>query len=164
MIPHLIYYQLVILILLWLCVMLPHLWPSPPRRMLTKPADPLKPKRKRSTEPNACEGLTYKPPWALGEHETAETAPPPPVRPEPLPPTNRRPRTVDTAQHCCPQAGCRSRGWRGLGNWRANGHPRGGPWRPCQCTSCEGSVPAHHGPMFHGTQVPVELLVRVLAC
>jgi len=31
MIPHLIYYQLVILVLLWLCVMLPHLWPTPSR-------------------------------------------------------------------------------------------------------------------------------------
>jgi len=33
MIPHLVYYQLVILVLLWLCVMLPHLWPSPPGGM-----------------------------------------------------------------------------------------------------------------------------------
>ena len=30
MIPHLVYYQLVILVLLWLYLMLPHLWPSPP--------------------------------------------------------------------------------------------------------------------------------------
>ena len=29
MIPHLVYYQLVILVLVWLCVMLPHLWPTP---------------------------------------------------------------------------------------------------------------------------------------
>ena len=29
MIPHLFYYQLVILVLVWLCVMLPHLWPTP---------------------------------------------------------------------------------------------------------------------------------------
>jgi IS1 family transposase len=164
MIPHLIYYQLAILILLWLCVMLPHLWPSPPPGMPTKPADPLKPKRKRSTEPNAFEGLTHKPPCALCEQETAETAPPPPVRPEPIPPTNRRPRTVDTSQHFCPHAGCRYRGWRGLGNLRANGHPSGGPWRQFQCTSCEGYFPEHHGTIFHGKQGPVELIVRVLAC
>jgi hypothetical protein len=31
MIPHLVYYQLVILLLIWLCVMLPHLWPTPPQ-------------------------------------------------------------------------------------------------------------------------------------
>jgi IS1 family transposase len=164
MIPHLIYYQLVILVLLWLCVMLPHLWPSPPHGMPTKPADPLKPKRKRSTEPNAFEGLTHKPHCALCEHETAETAPPPPVRPDPMPPTNRRPRMVDTSQHFCPHAGCRYRGWLGLGNLRANGHPSGGPWRQFQCTSCEGYFPEHHGTLFHGKQVPVELMVRVLAC
>ena len=164
MIPHLIYYQLVILVLLWLCVMLPHLWPSPPHGMPTKPADPLKPKRKRSTEPNAFEGLTHKPHCALGEQETAETAPPPPVRPDPMPPTNRRPRTVDTSQHFCPHAGCRYRGWLRLGNLRANGHPSGGPWRQFQCNACEGYFPEHHGTIFHGKQGPVELIVRVLAC
>jgi hypothetical protein len=31
MIPHLVDYQLVILVLLWLCLMVPHLWPSPDR-------------------------------------------------------------------------------------------------------------------------------------
>ncbi len=30
MIPHLVYSQLVILGLVWLCVMLPSLWPTPP--------------------------------------------------------------------------------------------------------------------------------------
>ena len=30
MIPHHVYYQLVMLVLLWLWLMLPHLWPSPP--------------------------------------------------------------------------------------------------------------------------------------
>jgi IS1 family transposase len=71
---------------------------------------------------------------------------------------------VDTSQHFCPHAGCRYRGWLGLGNLRANGHPSGGPWRQFQCTSCEGYFPEHHGTLFHGKQVPVELMVRVLAC
>ena len=72
MIPHLLYYQLVILVLLWLCVMLPHLWPSPPVGYPREPADPLKPKRKRSTEPKPFEGLTQKPHCALCEQETAK--------------------------------------------------------------------------------------------
>jgi hypothetical protein len=79
-------------------------------------------------------------------------------------PTNRRPRTVDTSRHCCPHAGCRYRGWLELGNLRANGHPSGGPWRQCQCTSCEGYCPEHYGTIFHGKQGAVELIVRVLAC
>jgi IS1 family transposase len=52
----------------------------------------------------------------------------------------------------------------GLGNLRARGHPSGGPWRQCQCTSCQGYFPEHHGTLFHGKQVAVELIVRVLAC
>jgi IS1 family transposase len=81
-----------------------------------------------------------------------------------MPPTHRRPRTVDTSRHFCPHTGCRYRGWLGLGNLRANGHPSGGPWRQFQCTSCEGYFPEHHGTIFHGTQGAVELIVRVLAC
>jgi len=52
----------------------------------------------------------------------------------------------------------------GLGNLRARGHPSGGLWRQFQCTSCQGSFPEHHGTLFHGKQVAVELIVRVLAC
>jgi hypothetical protein len=84
--------------------------------------------------------------------------------PEPMPPTHRRPRTVDTSQHFCPHGGCRYRGWLGRGNLRANGHPHGGPWCQFQCTACEGYFPEHHGTIFHGKQVAVELMVHVLAC
>jgi len=66
MIPHLVYYQLVILGLLWLCVMLLHLWPSPPRGMSTRPVDPSKPKRKRSSEPKPFAGLTQPPLCTVG--------------------------------------------------------------------------------------------------
>ncbi len=80
MIPNLVYYQLVILVLLWLCVMLPHLWPTSPRGMPKRPTDPITPTRKRSSEPKAFAGLTHKPHCALCEKEEAmETAPPPPV-------------------------------------------------------------------------------------
>jgi transposase-like protein len=60
--------------------------------------------------------------------------------------------------------GCDYRGWLGLGNLRANGHPSGGPWRQCQCTACTGYFLGTHGTLFHGKRVPVELIVRVLAC
>jgi hypothetical protein len=66
--------------------------------------------------------------------------------------------------HFCPHAGCDYRGWLGLGNIRANGHPSGGPWRQFPCRSCEGYFLETHGTIFHGKQVAVELIVRVLGC
>jgi len=81
-----------------------------------------------------------------------------------MPPTHRRPRTVDTSQHFCPHRGCRYRGWLGLGNLRANGHPSGGPWRQFHCISCQGYFLETHGTIFHGKQAAVELIVRVVAC
>jgi IS1 family transposase len=66
--------------------------------------------------------------------------------------------------HFCPHSHCDYRGWLGLNNLRANGHPNGGPWRQFHCTACEGYFPEHHGTLFHGKQVAVELIVRVLAC
>ena len=103
MVSHLFYYQLALYALVWLFVML-HVTeskPGPP-----PPPAPAKRKRKRSTEPKAFAGLTYKPPCALCEHATAATAPRPPVRPDPMPPTNRRPRTMDTSRHFCPHTEC----------------------------------------------------------
>jgi IS1 family transposase len=81
-----------------------------------------------------------------------------------MPRTNRRPRTVDTSRHFCPHTDCDYRGWLGLKNLRANGHPNGGPWRQFHCTACKGYFPEHHGTIFHGKQIAVELIVRVLAC
>jgi hypothetical protein len=71
---------------------------------------------------------------------------------------------VDTSRHFCPHTGCDYRGWLGLGNLRANGHPHSGPWRQLHCTACEGYFPEHHGTILHGKQAEVELIVRVLAC
>ena len=67
-------------------------------------------------------------------------------------------------RHFCPHSDCAYRGWLGLGNLRANGHPSGGPWRQFHCTSCKGYFLATHGTLFHGKQAAVELIVRVLAC
>ena len=80
MIPHLVYYQLVILVLLWLYLMLPHLWPSPPGGAPKTPTQPIRPKRKPSTEPKPFAGLTHKPHCALCEQEIGARAPAPPPR------------------------------------------------------------------------------------
>jgi IS1 family transposase len=164
MVSHLFYYQLALLALLWLFVMLHLGWPRPSATPPPAPDTPMKPKRKRSTEPKPFEGLTHKPSCACCEQDTGETNPVPPVRPAPMPSTNRRPRTVDTSRHFCPHTDCDYRGWLGLNNLRANGHPSGGSWRQLQCTACDGYFPEHHGTIFHGKQAAVELIVRVLAC
>ncbi|HSX79448.1 MAG TPA: hypothetical protein VLQ80_12870, partial [Candidatus Saccharimonadia bacterium] len=163
MVSHLVYYHLALLALVWLFVML-HVAES--RRGAPRPptATPITPTRKRSNEPQPFHGLTQKPPCALCARETAHPKAPPPVPPDPMAPTNRRPRGVDTATHFCPHTDCDYRGWLGLGNLRANGHPSGGPWRQCHCTSCNGYFLETHGTLFHGKQAAVELIVRVLAC
>src|SRR5438874_13297199 len=100
MVSHLFYYQLALLAILWLFVML-HVAGSEPG--LTGPAVPAQPKRTRSTEPQPFAGLTHKPPCALCAQETGETAPAPPPRPGPMPPTHGRLRTVDPRTHLRPQ-------------------------------------------------------------
>jgi hypothetical protein len=138
MIPALVYYQLGILVLLWLCLILPHLWPSPPRGMPQRPAASITPKPKRSTAPKPFAGLTDQPHCALCEQEARPSALAPPVRPGPLPPTHRRPHTVDTAMHFCRHRHCDYRGGLGRNNLRANGHPSGGPWRQFHGLGCQG--------------------------
>ena len=163
MVSHLFFYQLALIALVWLFFLLHYAWPSD-RTRRPHPAAPIAPHRPRSKDPKPFAGLTQKPHCALCEQDIPHPQAPPAVRPDPMPPTHRRPRTVDTSQHFCPHTGCRYRGWLGLGNLRANGHPSGGPWRQCHCTSCQGYFPEHHGTIFHGKQVAVELIVRVLAC
>ena len=166
MVSPLFFYQLVFFALIWFFVVLHLAWPKRPLPALATPPEPepLKPTRHRSNEPKPFEGLTHKPHCALCERDTVEPHTPPPVPPDPMTPTNRRPREVDTSSHFCPHAGCHSRGWLGLGNLRANGHPHGGPWRQFHCTSCKGYFLETHGTIFHGKQASVELIVRVLAC
>jgi hypothetical protein len=152
MIPHHIYYQLVIVGLLWLCVMLHYVWPSQNAVSPPPPAPSVPPqlKRKRSKEPKPFAGLTQRPHCALCAHETNHPKPQPPRPPIPMVPPTRRPRVIDTSRHFCPHAGCDYQGWLGLGNLRANGHPNGGPWRQFYCTACEGYFLETHGTLFHG--------------
>jgi IS1 family transposase len=166
MISHHVYYQLAVVGLLWLCIMLHYLWPSRGTPSPQPPAQPVlsKFKRKRSNAPKACEGLTKKPHCAACEHEANHPSPPPLRRPEPMPSTKRRPCTINTSRHFCPHTGCDYRGWQGLGNLRANGHPSGGPWRQLYCRSCHGYFLETHGTIFYGKRLSVELIVRVLAC
>ena len=120
MVSHLLYYQLALLALVWLCVML-HGAEARRGAPIPPTATPIKPKSKRSNEPKPFHGLTHKPHCTLCERETAHPQAPPPVPPDPMPATHRRPRAVDTSRHFCPHPGCDYRGWLGRGNLRANG-------------------------------------------
>src|SRR3989442_3653428 len=160
MVSHLFYSQLALLAIIWLFVMLP---PPESKPSLPAPPVPVKPKRKRSTEPKAFEGLTHKPHCVLCEQATGESALAPPVRPDPMPPTNRRPRTVDTSMHFCPHLGCDYRGWLGLNNLRANGHPSGGPRRQLHCRSCKSFFLQHDGTILYCTQPGCLLILLVLS-
>jgi IS1 family transposase len=163
MVSPLFFYELGLIALVWLFLTL--CWLGPHAAVRCQPIAPSQPPRRtRSTAPKAFAGLTHKPPCALCERDTASPPAPPPLPPAPMTPTHRRPRKVDTSRHFCPYNGCDYRGWRGLGNLRANGHPSGGPWRQFHCTSCKGYFLETHGTIFHGKHAEVELIVRVLAC
>ncbi len=164
--PHHIYYQLAVVGLLWLGVMLHDIWSSRGAVSPQPLAEPVPPqcKRKRSNEPKPFEGLTQRPYGTACAHDATHPKPQPPLRPDPMPPTNRRPCAIDTSRHFCPHVGCDDRGWLGLGNLRANGHPSGGLWRQLSCRSCHGYFLETHGTIFHGKRVAVELSVHVLAC
>src|SRR5262245_53641452 len=164
LVPTLFFYHLGLVALVCVFLMLCWLWPND----AASPHQPLVPtqpsRRKRSKEPQPFAGLTQRPPCALCAREATQAHEPPPAPPEPLPPTHRRPRTVETSQHFCPHRGCRYRGWLGRGNLRANGHPNGSPWRQFYCTSCKGYFLETHGTLFHGKQAAAERIVHVLAC
>ena len=62
MVPHLFFYHLVLLVLIWFFVILHLTWPKPGVTAPAVPAapKPLKPKRHHSNEPKAFEGLPKK--------------------------------------------------------------------------------------------------------
>ena len=111
MVSHLVFYQLMFLGLLWLCVMLHAAWPNACPGGEQKPSKPLPPPGKRSSDPKPFPGLTRKPHCAACEAAAQEAAaPPPPIPPPPSTSTRGRPRQVDTSQHFCPNATCAYRG------------------------------------------------------
>src|SRR5712691_4753822 len=123
MIPQQFFYQREVLGLLWLFVMLHDAWPSRCMASPPKPAKPIMPPPKRSSDPKPFPGLTRKPPCASCE-QAHKHDPEPPGCPSPRKVSTRgRPRQVDTSSHFCPHPHCAYRGWVGLGNLRANGLP-----------------------------------------
>src|SRR5712671_3249704 len=138
MVSHLFFSQLVLVALVWLCVMLHWAWPSDPAATCPTTLEPTSPLPKRPREPTPFAGLTTKPHCDACEQAHEHVPQPPGCPPPRIVPTRGRPRQVDTSSHFCPHPHCAYRGWVGLGNISANGHPNGGPWRQLYCTSCGG--------------------------
>jgi IS1 family transposase len=159
MVSHLFFYQLMFLGLLGLCVMLHAAWPNECTGGDQRPSKPVPPPRKRSSDPQPFPGLTRQPPCAACEQAHADAPQPPGCPPPRMVPGRGRPRHVDTSQHFCPYPHCAYRGWVGLGNLSANGHPSGGPWRQLYCTACDSYFQETHGTPLHGKRVAPEKLV-----
>src|SRR5215510_9998856 len=113
MIPHYVYYQLAVVGFLWLCIMLHYVWPSQNAVSPPLPTAPLPPKskRQRTSERQPFEGFPQRPHCTACAHDAHHSHIPPPRRPDPMPPTHRRPCTIDTSRHFCPHVGCDYRGW-----------------------------------------------------
>ena len=164
MVSELFFYQLALIVLLWLCCLLHWVWPSD---CPTGPAplpQPTLPRRKRRCEPTPSTGLTTKPhcdacTQASACHPRAPSAPPPPIVM-----TRGRRRQIDTATHFCPNPDCRYHGGVGWGNLRANGHPNGGPWRQLLCVAWRRYFLETLGTLFHGKHASADLIVRVITC
>jgi hypothetical protein len=112
-VSYLFFYQFALIALAWLSFLLFYAWPSD-RARRPHAAVPIAPRRQRSTDPKPFVGLAQKPHCALCEHDLPHPRAPA-ARPDPLSPTHRRPRTIDTSKHFCPHTGCCYHGWLGLG-------------------------------------------------
>jgi hypothetical protein len=139
MVPNPLFYQLVLVALILICLLLHVWWPDNPPCVAKAPLKPDRPRSKRAKEPKPFTGYIHKP---LCEACAASTNPRPPALGSPPPIitfARGRKRTIDTSGHFCPIPDCAYHGWLGRGNIRSNGHPGGQPWWQFQCVSCQGS-------------------------
>jgi hypothetical protein len=159
-----LFYPLLLVALVLICLLMHVVWPDNPPRASTPSPQPRQRRRRRGEEPKLFSGFLHKPLCAACA-QAADAQPKAPGFPPPIIRCTRgRRRTVDTHSHFCPEPDCSYHGWLGRGNIRANGHPGGQPWRQLQCVSCQGYFYETHSTIFHGKRASVELIVRVIAC
>ena len=106
MVSNLVFYQLVLIALVWVFLMLSWVWPSEPAAARPIPPTPVTPPRTRAMAPKPFPGLIRQPhcdacAQAVASHRE------PPCAPSPrLISTRGRRRQVDTSQHFCPDPAC----------------------------------------------------------
>jgi len=111
MVSNLVFYQLMLIALVWVFLLL--CWLEPSERAASCPTTPqtLPPPRKRSTGPKPFTGLTRKP-YCEACEQAIEPHREPPVGPPPrIVSTRGRRRQVDTSHQFCPDPNCRYGGW-----------------------------------------------------
>ena len=155
MASNLLFYQLLLVALVCLCVVLQALWPGARTGVRPTLLQPSPPRPKRSREPKPFAGLLHKPLCVACEQAAASghkaLSTPPPL----ITYARGRKRTIDSQNQFCPDLDCSYYGWLGRGNIRANGHPGGNPWRQFQCVSCLGYFHQLHGtPLQASTSQP----------
>jgi IS1 family transposase len=164
MVSNLIFYQLMLITLVWVFLMLYGLWPLKAAAARPIPPTPLTPRGKHAKKSKPFPGLSRKPPCDACEQAIKPPTLQPPSMPPPTVPASRgRRRHVDTSQHFCPDPDCRYGGWLGLGNITSNGHPSGGLWRQLYCSKCRGYFLETHGTPLHGKRVAPDKLVWAVA-
>src|SRR6266571_761995 len=80
MVPHLFFYQLTLIALVWLCLMLQWVWPSDCATASPTPPQPTPPRRQHSREPKPFAGLTRKPHCDACAHAPPLARTPPQLR------------------------------------------------------------------------------------
>ncbi|HEY5865271.1 MAG TPA: hypothetical protein VI542_06920 [Candidatus Tectomicrobia bacterium] len=125
MAPNPLFYQLLLVALVLICLILPIGWPDPRRPAPQTTAKPDQPRCKRSKAPKPFAGYMHQP-LCEACAQALDTRPQAPGSPPPMIIFTRgRRRTVDTSGHFCPDHDCAYHGWLGRGNIRANGRPGG---------------------------------------
>ena len=100
------FYKLLLVSLVWLCVMVHVLWLDKPTAAGSTSPHPTLPRRKRSRVPQPFAGLIHKPICDACE-QGVDARPKPPGAPPPLITSTRgRKRTIDTQQQFCPDRDC----------------------------------------------------------
>ena len=106
MVSDLLFYQLGLLGLLWLCIMLHMAWPSDCQAEVQTTPQPAPPSRKRSRESTPSVGLTHKPHCDACEHAVEPRLQGPAALSPPLTFTRGRQRAINTQQQFCPDHEC----------------------------------------------------------
>jgi IS1 family transposase len=164
MAPNPLFYQLLMVALVLICLLIHVGLPDKPLSLPQPPPASNKRRCTRSTEPQPFPGL-IRTPLCEACAQGADARPKAPGSPPPfIRFTRGRRRTINTQSHFCPDPDCTYHGWLGRGTIRANGHPGGQPWRQLQCVSCQGYFSETYGTLLHGTRSSPQLIVRVLAC
>jgi hypothetical protein len=165
MIPHPFFSLMVVWGLLWIFCMLPLAWPSPCPATPQRPAEPIVPRRPRSSEPQSFAGLTHKP------HCVACEPAPPAPRSLPLlrhrhgspPPLAASARWTPGTNSARTQTVPLGAGWAG-GISAPMVIPIAVPGGSCCVSSVVAIFSRPSATLFHSKRTSVELIVRVLAC